>query len=1500
VTDANFDNQPVLDGNVDIPVRVVEGWGICIADISPISSTDKLPPMTRIIAIDSTPIKGVSIDEVRALLRGPAGHQVSLEVRTMQDSTMNIIYERRAVSNRRAEPEPAYLLWQASNSLDSYDENDVPSKYQSAIHSCERAGLEPITSALAFAAICVSPQWFDEDNLLAFHTLTQAASHFDKVGRFDDADQAISKAAVAAKKIEKCNGWELRLILTFTKQLINSGRTELAKEVFQDLIAHLEQSNGLAERTISALRPYADFLVSLGDYEKAETQFDRIVDLATAPNQYNELLSAADFYFHAEAFEKAIACYQNFIRTDKVRSVEMNRQFFQDRPLLHAYYKLACAQQKSSQLDAAKKTLEDATSYYTSRADESTQIAMERLPLFFPTLSDIKVKLAELFLQNDDDISSAMAFLNTAIDRIEKALGKEARSLKNALAALSIVYAKQGNTMESAALDARANSLKPVVEVAVEKKVNRHPTIRRGYDAIKSQDDIVTFEVVDELLDVFGNFSIDEEHQRASTQAWNCLSNFGKFLIEQQNFESANKLFERMFQAHSSHGAAPSTLLNSIKTERAIFSEQLGIPAEECWQELESSLVLQKAPKAAKVPSNDVSDQGLSVPEKLRRWALAYYRCGDLTRADAILKRAEHRNRSSATATAQPSSLQQNQLLLADIALTEIALGKFLAAKTTIEKDVSKMQHLPSIKVLQLAASYLSCGKFAEAENLLLKGIESNINLVEKSSFSENFIPQAYYRWKLARLYLKQSNTSAAGKFVDDAMNFYKSVRPPVALLVFAGDLSCLRHNHIKGVEYYRSAIEQCGSFGSSVFGQDCYLGIILQIAERAFAAQKETDELTTEERGLVFKQLADCVSDKDWELAISLYQTALKLFPETNKTCVEIAQRLSMLSVHSKSTDDQNIELKKQAAITAENAANSNTYYLWLQLADYEVSVGKIEQGISHIRHALQQFAKDARQPSSPNFHALLSSKSAAISILAKSSKTAMQAEILLKEAANVVSTVYGADSCEYSVSLVELARFYFDKREDHLAAQAMDTVIENYVANDAQVPVQSHQHSHPAIKQLHEISTNLAKRGELAKAASLISRILKIQREKLPSNNIQIAETLNVLGSLYRDAKDFERAEPCYREAIAIKTEHYGNGRILSHWISEYALVLRKLGRNEEAQALETIHVDHNDNEHTISMKVSKLQSDARRFESQREFDNAHGALLEAWELARQDKPFAHTAVHALETLCDYYMRMKNSESTAQVCQRLMDIYDAGAITAMPTRSKYILMLAKLKLDKGQTDGVAVLIKKARKLYAAIYVKAPFYMYILCAELEVQAGMYDQAIEDLEAAEQSLNESSEKLSGSLESYVSKLVQLWRKLGREDKSDAIADRFGQSKLSEKDSETPPSAMADAKTHSQSQQLEAYLRELEKKIKSCWISDRQLKEIRINFRIRSDGYLTNLALEHSSGNAQADIAAIRTIQNAAPFFPLPPGAGQFVKLQFRFDLRSVSGRILDN
>jgi len=91
--------------------------------------------------------------------------------------------------------------------------------------------------------------------------------------------------------------------------------------------------------------------------------------------------------------------------------------------------------------------------------------------------------------------------------------------------------------------------------------------------------------------------------------------------------------------------------------------------------------------------------------------------------------------------------------------------------------------------------------------------------------------------------------------------------------------------------------------------------------------------------------------------------------------------------------------------------------------------------------------------------------------------------------------------------------------------------------------------------------------------------------------------------------------------------------------------------------------------------------------------------------------------------------------------------------------------------------------------------------------------------------------------------------------------------------------------------------VDPYMADLQRRIKRAWFPPKgnEVKRVVVRFRINKGGELSNLSIEHSSGLAIADQAALKAIENAAPYRPLPAGSKDHLDIQFTFDYNVFGG-----
>jgi TonB family protein len=86
-------------------------------------------------------------------------------------------------------------------------------------------------------------------------------------------------------------------------------------------------------------------------------------------------------------------------------------------------------------------------------------------------------------------------------------------------------------------------------------------------------------------------------------------------------------------------------------------------------------------------------------------------------------------------------------------------------------------------------------------------------------------------------------------------------------------------------------------------------------------------------------------------------------------------------------------------------------------------------------------------------------------------------------------------------------------------------------------------------------------------------------------------------------------------------------------------------------------------------------------------------------------------------------------------------------------------------------------------------------------------------------------------------------------------------------------------------------ELTAYLKELNRRVKRTWEPPRGIsRTAEVLFRVRRQGTLALLRLVRSSGDPEADEAALRAVAAALPFRALPPDySGSYLDVKYTFN-----------
>jgi TonB family protein len=84
---------------------------------------------------------------------------------------------------------------------------------------------------------------------------------------------------------------------------------------------------------------------------------------------------------------------------------------------------------------------------------------------------------------------------------------------------------------------------------------------------------------------------------------------------------------------------------------------------------------------------------------------------------------------------------------------------------------------------------------------------------------------------------------------------------------------------------------------------------------------------------------------------------------------------------------------------------------------------------------------------------------------------------------------------------------------------------------------------------------------------------------------------------------------------------------------------------------------------------------------------------------------------------------------------------------------------------------------------------------------------------------------------------------------------------------------------------------------MQRRIKRAWFPPKgnESKRVVVEFEVHKGGELSNLKLVQNSGMALADQAALKAVENAAPFRPFPSGMALDWTIKFTFDSNLFNG-----
>lgn len=108
--------------------------------------------------------------------------------------------------------------------------------------------------------------------------------------------------------------------------------------------------------------------------------------------------------------------------------------------------------------------------------------------------------------------------------------------------------------------------------------------------------------------------------------------------------------------------------------------------------------------------------------------------------------------------------------------------------------------------------------------------------------------------------------------------------------------------------------------------------------------------------------------------------------------------------------------------------------------------------------------------------------------------------------------------------------------------------------------------------------------------------------------------------------------------------------------------------------------------------------------------------------------------------------------------------------------------------------------------------------------------------------------------------------------------------------------EAQPNNQQESQPQTQEPDYSFYIRDVQRRCKRAWFPPRshQWNQAKTQFTISGDGQVSNVRLSQSCGINLGDQSAVRAVENAAPFRPLPKGSPASVVMEMTFTYNTTN------
>ncbi|MBX3150328.1 tetratricopeptide repeat protein [Candidatus Obscuribacterales bacterium] len=408
----------------------------------------------RVLRIGDVYTKGLSIVDLQKLLRGKHGSLKAIDVVSAETGeTLTVGIPVREVSPTSLELTP---------SLGTASGFDRPNFYTSTKLLAQQAkdfGVIPLAIAtyrnILNSRPGVLPQPPDSEIVTA---LPDALRLFDESGSFDDSQFAIDLATrITAKQLGEFTPSGLTALTETAVYLSQSGRNDRASAIWKNLTATTNSAK-LRER-LHVLSGYGLFLMANPSFGSPRTQFETMESLIQGDLRRDclpSLQALLNYYERSRDLEKSEKLVETILELQDLEPLKGAAHYAQYQEKVRVLLQLARIRTDAAQYTKAEQALNQALDFYRRNLDKHELITLERLNSF--SCSAIEIELAHvLSLQNQS--TDALKTLESAAQRIERALGEDSCVLKDVFLAKSETCRRAGDESSAGAYLKRAHQL---------------------------------------------------------------------------------------------------------------------------------------------------------------------------------------------------------------------------------------------------------------------------------------------------------------------------------------------------------------------------------------------------------------------------------------------------------------------------------------------------------------------------------------------------------------------------------------------------------------------------------------------------------------------------------------------------------------------------------------------------------------------------------------------------------------------------------------------------------------------------------------------------------------------------------------------------------------------------------------------------------------------------------------------------------------------------------